>query len=47
MVPEIEVNEVLLPKHSKQLVLDELEKGHKILSNYIDGYLLLELEGEG
>ena len=47
MVPEIEVNDVLSPKQSKQLVLDELIKGHKILSNYIEGYHLLEIEREG
>ena len=47
MVPEIEINDVLSPKHSKQLVLDELMKGHKIFPNYIDGYHLLEIEGEG
>jgi hypothetical protein len=46
LAPDIEVNDVLSPKHSKQLVIDELRKGHKILSNYIDGYHLLEIEDE-
>jgi hypothetical protein len=46
LAPEIEVNDVLSPKHSKQIVIDELRKGHGILLNYIDGYHLLEIENE-
>jgi hypothetical protein len=47
IAPEIGINDVLFPKHSKQLVVDELIKGHKMLENYIEGYQLLEIEGEG
>jgi hypothetical protein len=46
MAPEIGIKDVLSPKHSQKIVLDELRKGHKILSNYIEGYHLLELEAE-
>ena len=47
VAPEIGINDILFPKHSKLLVVDELMKGHKILENYIEGYQLLEIEGEG
>lgn len=46
MAPEIGINDVLSPRQSNQLVLNELKKGHKILSNYIEGYHLLTLEAE-
>jgi hypothetical protein len=47
MAPEVGIDEILFPKHSRQLVLDELMKGHKILEKYIEGYQLLEIENEG
>jgi hypothetical protein len=47
VAPEIGINDILFPKHSKKLVVDELMKGHKILENYIEDYQLLEIEGEG
>lgn len=47
MAPEIGIDDILFPKHSKQLVLDELMKGHKILENYIEGHQLLEIEDKG
>lgn len=44
--PELDVAEVLSPKHSKKLVLGELEQGHKIIENYIKDYQLLKIENE-
>ena len=42
--PELKVDEVLFPKHSKELVLEELEKGHKIIENYVNGHKFLKIE---
>lgn len=47
LAPEIGIDDILRPKQSKQLVLDELLKGHKILQNYIEGHQLLEIEHKG
>ncbi len=44
--PELEINEVLSPKQSKQLVLGELTMGHKILESYRDDYQFLKIEAE-
>ncbi len=43
IAPEIGIDDILSPKHSQRLVLDELKKGHKILENYIEGHQLLEI----
>lgn len=47
MAPKIGINDILFPKHSKKLVINELMKGHKILENYIEGHQLLEIEDQG
>jgi hypothetical protein len=44
--PELEINEVLSPKQSKQLVLGELAIGHKILESYRDDHQFLKIEAE-
>lgn len=42
--PELNVNQLISPRHSKQFVLDELSKGHKILESYIEDYQFLKME---
>ena len=42
--PEIGIEDALRPKHSKELVLGELRKGHKMLENYIEGFEAIEIE---
>jgi hypothetical protein len=44
IAPEIGIDDTLRPKHSKELVLRELKKGHKILENYIEGHQNIEIE---
>jgi len=44
--PELEIPEILSPKHSRRLVLNELEKGHKIIENYVKDHRLLKIEAE-
>lgn len=42
--PDLSVNDLLSPKHSKELVLSELTKGYKVLEKYIEGYEFLKME---
>ena len=44
--PELGVDGVLFPKHSKKLVLGELEKGHKIIERYVKDHEFLRIEIE-
>lgn len=42
--PELNIKQLLSPRHSKQFLLNELTKGHKILENYIEEYQFLKME---
>ena len=44
--PELEINEVLSPKHSKQLVLKNIAMGFKILENYRGDHQFLKIKAE-
>ncbi|MBW2174123.1 MAG: hypothetical protein JRF64_05675 [Deltaproteobacteria bacterium] len=44
--PLIDEQHILKPRQSKQLVLEEIHKGHKILENYAEGYQHLKIELE-
>ena len=44
--PSIKEQDILKPKQSKQYVLEEIYKGHKILQNYVDGYEIQKIEVE-
>lgn len=46
MAPELDVERVLSPKHSKMQVLEGLEKGHKIIENYVNDHKFLKIETE-
>lgn len=41
--PELDVDEALFPKHSKELVLGELEKGFKLIESYVKGHEFLKI----
>jgi len=43
MAPNIGIDDTLRPRHSKQMVLDKLAEGHKILQKYIEGHQPLEI----
>lgn len=47
IAPELDVDEVLFPKHSKNLVLGELAKGHKIMESYVKDHEFLKIKIEG
>ena len=42
--PSIGENDILKPKQSRQFVLEEMLRGHKILENYVEGYEILRVE---
>jgi len=44
--PSISENQILRPRHPRQLVLHEIYKGHKILESYVPGYDILRIEKE-
>ena len=44
--PELETNEILSPRQSKQLVLGELAKGYRIVENYRGDRQFLKIETE-
>lgn len=44
--PELDVSDVISPKHSKQQVLRELARGHEIISNYHSSHEFLKIETE-
>jgi len=46
IAPELTINEVLFPRQSKNLVLSELTKGHKIIENYVKDRKLIEINTE-
>jgi len=44
--PELDISDVISPKHSKQQVLRALAKGHEIISNYYSSHKFLKIETE-
>ena len=46
IAPELNINEVLFPRQSRNLVLSELKKGHKIIENYVKDRKLIEINTE-
>jgi len=44
--PELDISDVISPKHSKQQVLRALAKGHEIISNYHSSHKFLKIETE-
>lgn len=44
--PDLDVSEIISPKHSKEQVLNELAKGFDIISNYVNNHQLLKIETE-
>ncbi|MFC1824884.1 HNH endonuclease [Thermodesulfobacteriota bacterium] len=43
IAPELDINDILSPRHTKNIVMEELALGFKILENYIEGHQLLKL----